>query len=245
MEKSTGYSTLLRNLRFSTSPQVVREAFEKFGKIRDVYLPLDFNTRRPRGFGFVEFYDKADALDAVRAMDNTELDGSVITCCIAQDRRKSPSSMRRFQRNRSRRDYRSRSRSYRGRSRSPARFRDDRRRGYSRDRSPRRHYDRRDNRGYRDRYDSDHPKDGRRFRDRDFHDRDRDRNYRSYRDNGRTDREDFRDDREDFRDGRDDFREEKPRYDDRQFDVDMDKDKLDNHNDDYRDYSPSRSRSNP
>ncbi|CDR95026.1 RNA recognition motif containing protein, putative [Babesia bigemina] len=94
-DKPTGYSLLLRNLRYSTTTQLVREAFERFGKIRDVYLPLDFNTKRPRGFGFVEFSHEADAMEAVKAMDNAKLDGNVITCCMAQDRRKSPNSMRR------------------------------------------------------------------------------------------------------------------------------------------------------
>lgn len=93
-EKTTGYSLLLRNLKYSTTTQVVREVFERFGKIRDVYLPVDFNTKRPRGFGFVEFSNEEDALEAVKAMDNSTLDGNVITCCLAQDRRKSPNSMR-------------------------------------------------------------------------------------------------------------------------------------------------------
>ncbi|GFE54508.1 RNA recognition motif domain containing protein [Babesia ovis] len=94
MEKSSGYSVLLRNLRFTTTEDHVRDAFERFGKIRDVYIPLDYNTGKPRGFGFVEFLQEDDALDAIKAMDNATLDGNVITCCVAQDRRKSPNSMR-------------------------------------------------------------------------------------------------------------------------------------------------------
>ncbi|KAK1938721.1 RNA recognition motif containing protein [Babesia divergens] len=94
-EKSSGYSVLLRNLQYTTTTQVVRDAFGQFGKIRDVYLPLDFTTKRPRGFGFVEFNQEEDAIAAVKAMDNTEFDGATITCCLAQDRRKSPNSMRR------------------------------------------------------------------------------------------------------------------------------------------------------
>ncbi|GBE61758.1 RNA recognition motif-containing protein [Babesia ovata] len=94
-DKAPGYSLILRNLRYTTTTNIVREAFERFGKIRDVYLPLDFVTKRPRGFGFVEFSREADAMEAVKVMDNTDLDGNVITCCMAQDRRKSPNSMRR------------------------------------------------------------------------------------------------------------------------------------------------------
>ncbi|AFZ81246.1 RNA recognition motif domain-containing protein [Theileria equi strain WA] len=150
MEKVTGYSLLIRNLRYSTSPQIVKETFERFGRIRDVYLPLDYNTRRPRGFGFVEYYEKEDVLEAVKAMDNADLDGSVITCCLAQDRRKSPNSMRRAYRGSRRgydeRRYRSRSRSYRDVRRSYSYGRRGRYDGdyyngrrYSRDRSPERY----------------------------------------------------------------------------------------------------------
>ena len=34
---------------------------EKYGEIRDVYIPSDYYTRKPRGFAFVEFTDSRDA----------------------------------------------------------------------------------------------------------------------------------------------------------------------------------------
>ena len=48
---------------FPPSPSVeeVKEAFAKFGPVRDVYIPKDMNTREPRGFAFIEFEDEADA----------------------------------------------------------------------------------------------------------------------------------------------------------------------------------------
>ncbi|KAK1442613.1 hypothetical protein BgAZ_301310 [Babesia gibsoni] len=98
-EKSSSQSVLVRNLNFTTTSETVKETFEKFGDVKDVYLPLDYKTKRPRGFGFIEFRNEQDALEAVKAIDNTELDGSVVVCCLAQDRRKSPNSMRRAYRN--------------------------------------------------------------------------------------------------------------------------------------------------
>ena len=41
-------------------PAEIREAFRAFGTIRDVYIPLDNRTRRPRGFCFVEFDNEAE-----------------------------------------------------------------------------------------------------------------------------------------------------------------------------------------
>ncbi|CBZ53832.1 CBR-RSP-4 protein, related [Neospora caninum Liverpool] len=92
---ATGCSLLIRNLCFETSPDRVRQIFEKFGRVRDVYLPLDHFTKRPRGFGFVEFYEEAAAQEAMREMDRTMIDGNEVYVIIAQDRRKSPETMRR------------------------------------------------------------------------------------------------------------------------------------------------------
>ncbi len=35
-------------------PDDVRHVFEKIGYVRDVYIPLDFYTRRSRGFAYVQ-----------------------------------------------------------------------------------------------------------------------------------------------------------------------------------------------
>ncbi|OII76158.1 RNA recognition family protein [Cryptosporidium andersoni] len=87
-------SLLIRSLRFETPPSLVRRVFERFGQIRDVYLPVDFHTRRPRGFGFVEYVEESDALAAIQRMNGANLDGSQIHVTFAQEGRKSPESMR-------------------------------------------------------------------------------------------------------------------------------------------------------
>lgn len=54
-------SLLVRNVSFRVSPEELRKVFEKYGEVRDVYIPLDYSTQRPRGFAFVEFLDSRDA----------------------------------------------------------------------------------------------------------------------------------------------------------------------------------------
>lgn len=93
---SRGCSLLVRNLRYETSPEKVRAIFEKVGRVKDVYLPIDHGTREPRGFGFVEYFDEKDAQDAVREFDRFVLDGNELSVIIAQDRRKSPHTMRKI-----------------------------------------------------------------------------------------------------------------------------------------------------
>ncbi|PFH31082.1 RNA recognition motif-containing protein [Besnoitia besnoiti] len=88
-------SLLVRNLSFHSSPEEVREAFAEFGPIRDVYLPLDYHTGEPRGFGFVEFESSQDAYDAMHQLHNTVLSGSTIHVTIAKKGRSDPLQMRR------------------------------------------------------------------------------------------------------------------------------------------------------
>ena len=87
-------SLLVRNLRYETETEEVRRVFEKFGDVRDVYLPQDYKSGRPRGFGFIEFYDERDADEAMHELDGADVDGNRIEVCVAKDRRKSPGAMR-------------------------------------------------------------------------------------------------------------------------------------------------------
>jgi RNA recognition motif-containing protein len=54
---------------WQTTEEDLRDRFGKYGKLMDVYIPLDRDSRRPKGFGFVTFYDRRDAEDAVDAQD--------------------------------------------------------------------------------------------------------------------------------------------------------------------------------
>lgn len=58
----------------------------KYGEVRDCYLPRDFHTQRPRGFGFVEFAgDRRDAEDAIKALDGSDFRGREITVCFSRE----------------------------------------------------------------------------------------------------------------------------------------------------------------
>ncbi|XP_047090621.1 serine/arginine-rich SC35-like splicing factor SCL33 [Lolium rigidum] len=127
-------SLLVRNLRRDCRPDDLRRPFGKFGRVKDVYLPRDYHTQEPRGFGFIQYCDPEDAADAKYYMDGQVLLGREITVVFAEENRKKPDEMRVRERTSSRgRSYDRRSRSpRRGRSRSP---------GYSgRSRSPSRSY---------------------------------------------------------------------------------------------------------
>uniref|UniRef100_A0A452DKT2 RRM domain-containing protein n=1 Tax=Capra hircus TaxID=9925 RepID=A0A452DKT2_CAPHI len=45
------------NVADDTGSEDLRREFGRYGPIVDVYVPLDFYTRRPRGFAYVQFED--------------------------------------------------------------------------------------------------------------------------------------------------------------------------------------------
>lgn len=68
--------------------------FEKFGELKDIYIPRDYETGEPRGFAYVQFADPQDAKEALRKMDREIVDGREITVMFAEGERKTPAQMR-------------------------------------------------------------------------------------------------------------------------------------------------------
>ncbi|KAK4440441.1 Serine/arginine-rich SC35-like splicing factor SCL30A [Sesamum alatum] len=87
-------SLLVRNLRHDCRPEDLRRPFGQFGPIKDVYLPRDYYTGDPRGFGFVQYVDPADAAEAKYQMDGQIMQGRELTVVFAEENRKKPTEMR-------------------------------------------------------------------------------------------------------------------------------------------------------
>jgi RNA recognition motif-containing protein len=74
------------NLDFNTTRVEVQTLFAEVGAIRDVYLPMDRTTGRPRGFAFVEFESDEDAAKAIEKFNNFQLGGRALRVNAAEDR---------------------------------------------------------------------------------------------------------------------------------------------------------------
>uniref|UniRef100_A0AAY5KFQ8 RRM domain-containing protein n=1 Tax=Esox lucius TaxID=8010 RepID=A0AAY5KFQ8_ESOLU len=48
-------SLFIRNISDECRPEDLRREFGRYGPIVDVYIPLDFNTRQPRGFAYIQY----------------------------------------------------------------------------------------------------------------------------------------------------------------------------------------------
>jgi len=63
------------NLDWNTTEDDLSAHFKKFGQIVKINMPIDRESGRPRGFGFIGFNDPLEADKAVKEADNTEFMG--------------------------------------------------------------------------------------------------------------------------------------------------------------------------
>jgi len=73
------------NLPFTATEDQVRGLFAEHGAVTSVALPMDRETNRPRGFGFVEM-SQSDATRAIQAVNGKDLGGRSLRVNEAQDK---------------------------------------------------------------------------------------------------------------------------------------------------------------
>jgi len=74
------------NLAFQTRQDEVETLFSEAGKVEEVFLPVDRDTGRPRGFAFVTFETDAEAAAAIEKFNGHELAGRALRVNAAEDR---------------------------------------------------------------------------------------------------------------------------------------------------------------
>ncbi|EOA22919.1 hypothetical protein CARUB_v10003653mg [Capsella rubella] len=93
-ESSDPSGLLIRNLPLDARPNDLRDSFERFGPLKDIYLPRNYYTGEPRGFGFVKYCYAEDAAEAMKRMNHKVIGGREITIVFAEENRKTPQEMR-------------------------------------------------------------------------------------------------------------------------------------------------------
>lgn len=74
------------NLSYNVSEQQLRELFAQAGEIKEVTLIMDRDTRRPKGFGFVEMMTQVEAQKAIEMFNDYELDNRRLVVNMARPR---------------------------------------------------------------------------------------------------------------------------------------------------------------
>ena len=73
-------------LNFNTQSADLQEAFEAYGAVDSAKVITDQFTGKSKGFGFVEMANDDEAMNAIEALDNSDLDGNTIVVKKAEPR---------------------------------------------------------------------------------------------------------------------------------------------------------------
>ena len=74
------------SLPWSVNDEELKETFETHGTVVSAKVISDRDTGRSRGFGFVEMESSSDAGNAMKALNNSELNGRNIVVNEAKSR---------------------------------------------------------------------------------------------------------------------------------------------------------------
>ncbi|GCA76817.1 hypothetical protein MiTe_03668 [Microcystis aeruginosa NIES-2520] len=79
-------SIYVGNLPFEVDQDDVVEVFTEYGKIKRVHLPMDRETKRKRGFAFVEMETPEQESAAIAALDGAQWMGRELKVNQARER---------------------------------------------------------------------------------------------------------------------------------------------------------------
>ncbi|MEH2244077.1 RNA recognition motif domain-containing protein [Nostoc sp.] len=65
-------SIYVGNLSYEVKEDDLRHVFAEYGTVKNVQLPIDRETGRMRGFGFVEMESDVEETAAIEGLDNAE-----------------------------------------------------------------------------------------------------------------------------------------------------------------------------
>lgn len=75
------------NLPYTTTDEDLRAAFAAYGSVTSARVVFDRETGRSRGFGFVEMANSSEALAAIEALNQTDMQGRQLRINEARARR--------------------------------------------------------------------------------------------------------------------------------------------------------------
>lgn len=72
------------SLPWTVNDAELKTMFEPYGKVQSAKVITDKQTRRSKGFGFVEYETEAEASAAIKALNDTEIKGRKIVVSEAK-----------------------------------------------------------------------------------------------------------------------------------------------------------------
>jgi cold-inducible RNA-binding protein len=86
LEKLMATRLYVGNLPYSVGENDLRRLFSEAGTVESVSLPLDRETGRPRGFGFVQMATEDEAEGAIQSFNGYAMEGRQLRVNLAQER---------------------------------------------------------------------------------------------------------------------------------------------------------------
>lgn len=68
----------MRNLARVTTKDQMQELFRQYGNVSSINIVMDKETKKSKGFGFVEMPDKKEGQKAIKALNGKIIDGEKI-----------------------------------------------------------------------------------------------------------------------------------------------------------------------
>ena len=84
------------NLSFHTTDEDLRKLFAQFGSVTSAKVITDRETGRSRGFGFVEMESEKEGTEAMKKLDQKEIEGKQLSVSIAREKTARPNNNRRW-----------------------------------------------------------------------------------------------------------------------------------------------------
>lgn len=75
------------NISWNLDWQALKDIFGEYGEVAFARIITDRETRKSKGFGFVEFVNAEDAAKAKEALDGAEVDGREIRVDFATEKK--------------------------------------------------------------------------------------------------------------------------------------------------------------
>jgi len=74
------------NLPYSATEAQLESLFEAYGQINEIFIVTDRHTGQAKGFAFVEMANDDEALNAIQALNGTEMGGRTLVVNEARER---------------------------------------------------------------------------------------------------------------------------------------------------------------
>jgi RNA recognition motif-containing protein len=74
------------NLGFHVTDEELRKLFAEFGTVTSAKVITDRETGRSRGFGFVEMESEKDGNEAMKKLNQKEIEGRALSVTVAREK---------------------------------------------------------------------------------------------------------------------------------------------------------------